>query len=63
MHGFILLLAISVKSTLSLWIVITAVREIVLSSQIQAAQARVDLLIAGVSVLSSLAIVQSYQAC
>ena len=63
MHGFILLLAISVKSTLSLWIVITAVREVVLSSQIQAAQARVDLLIAGVSVLSSLAIVQSYQAC
>ena len=63
MHGFILLLAISVKSTLSLWIVITAVREVVLSSQIQAAQARVDLLIAGVSVLSSMAIVQSYQAC
>ena len=63
MHGFLVLVAVSVKSTLSLWIVMTAVREKVSSSHIQTAQARVDLLIAGVSVLSSLAMVQSYQAC
>ena len=59
MHGFILLLALSLKTTVSVWIVISAVRETVLRSEIQAAQARLDLLI----VLSSLAIVQSYQWC
>ena len=63
MHGFLLFLALSVKTTVSLWIVISAVRENVLRSEIRAAQARVDLLIAGVSVMSSLAIVQSYQWC
>ena len=63
MHGFLLLLALSLKTTVSVWIVISAVRETVLRSEIQAAQARLDLLIAGVSVLSSLAIVQSYQWC